>query len=105
MVYTSLAVLALSASSALSPISKLVHLHRHPAMDGRVSVTLLNASRIFQDVKVAGHRYTILPNHQLQVKAPVGTDIVAASSTGGLHEGEVVVSLTVKLQNQSIVLK
>ena len=106
MIYSSLAILALSASSALGSIPNPVHVHHHAAVaDARINITLLNESRSFQDVNIAGHMYTILPGQKLLVKAPIGTVVVAASSTGGLHQGDVVTSLTPDLQNQSIVMK
>ena len=41
MIYTSLAVLALSASTAVSPLSKLVHFHPRSAQpDTRISLTI-----------------------------------------------------------------
>jgi hypothetical protein len=106
MIYTSLAVLALSASAAVSPLSKLVHLHPHSAqMDTRVSVTLHNDAPVFQDVKIDGHSYTVWAHQGLIVKAPAGTVVYADSSTGAHHRGDVLVTLTAQVNQQSIDLK
>jgi len=106
MIYTSLAVLALSASAAVSPLSKLVHLHPHSAQpDTRVSVTLHNDAPMFQDVKVDGHTYTVWSKQGLTIKAPAGTVVYADSSTGSHRRGEVLVTLTAQVDHQSIDLK
>ena len=106
MIYTSLAVLALSASAAVSPLSKLVHLHpRNTQPDTRVIVTLHNDSSIFQDIKIDGHTYTIRSHQGLVIKAPAGTKVFAESSTGGLHRGDLVVELDAQLDQKRITLK
>ena len=43
MIYSSLAVLALSASAVVNPLTNLIHLHPKPAQqDNRVSILLYN---------------------------------------------------------------
>jgi len=103
--YTSLAVFALSASAAVSPLSKLVHLHPHAQADTRISITLVNKAPMFQDVKVDGHIYTVLSNRALNIKAPAGTVIYADSSTGTHHRGEVIAELDPTLNKKAIELK
>ncbi len=106
MIYTSLAVLALSASTAVSPLPKLVHLHPHSVQpDYRISLALHNDAPIFQDIKIAGHSYTIGPHQGLKIKAPAGTIIYADSSTGAHHRGEVLVELSSQTENQVIDLQ
>jgi hypothetical protein len=106
MIYTSLAVLALSASTAVSPLSKLVHLHPHGAQpDTRVSLTIRNEAPVFQDVNIDGRSYTIGSKQGITIKAPAGTVVYAASSTGLLHRGEVVAQLSAQLNQKDIVLK
>jgi hypothetical protein len=106
MIYTSLAVLAMSASAALSPLSKLVHLHaRSVQPDKRISLILHNDLLTFQDIAINGRNYTIYSHHQLLVKAPVGTIIFAASSTGQHKRGEQIVEITAQQNDQLIDLK
>lgn len=106
MIYTSLAVLMLSASAAVSPLSKLVHMHPHMAhADSRVSFTIRNQAPIFQDVKVAGRSYTLQPHAGLTIKAPVGTVVYSDSSTGVHKRGEVVADVTPQLSNQIMELR
>jgi hypothetical protein len=101
MMLTSIAALALSASASVSPVSHLMH--KHPALiDTRVSVTLHNHASMFQDVQVAGRIYTIPAKQGIVVKAPVGTTIYAASSTGELHRGQVVMQLDAT-ENQKVI--
>ena len=103
MIYTSLAVLALSASAAASPLSHFVHMHPHAAAgDARVTLTLRNTASIFQDVKVAGHSYTVQPNRSLTIKAPAGTVVYADSSTGAHHRGEVIAQLDAEANQKSV---
>jgi hypothetical protein len=106
MIYTSLAVLALSASTAVSPLPKLVHFHPHAAQpDTRISLTLHNASPIFQDIKVAGRSYTILAHQGLNIKAPAGTVIYADSATSTHRRGDVLLEVSSQVQNEKIDLK
>jgi len=106
MIYTSLAVLALSASAAVSPLSKMVHMHPHSAQpDTRISLTIANKAVIFQDIKVDGHSYTVLPHNSMRVKAPAGTVIYADSSNGHIRRGDVIAELAPQSNDQTIVLK
>jgi hypothetical protein len=106
MIYTSLAVAVLSASTAVSPLSKLVHFHPHSTQpDTRISVTLHNNAPIFQDVKIDGRSYTILAHQGLTVKAPAGTMIYADSATTGHHRGDVLVEISSTVKDQTITLK
>lgn len=106
MIYTSLAVLALSASAVLSPLSNLIHLHvRSVRLDKRISLILHNTSPSFQDVAINGYSYTIPSHHELLVKAPVGTRIFAASSTGLHHRGELIAEVGTRQEAQAIELK
>jgi hypothetical protein len=106
MIYTSLAVLALSASAAVSPLSKMVHMHPHSAQpDTRISLTIANKAIRFQDIKVDGRSYTVQAHQSLLVKAPAGTIIYADSSYGPLHRGDVIAQLMPQSDQQTIVLK
>ena len=103
MIYTSLAVLAMSASSALSPLSSLVHLHpRTRAADDRVSVTLINTNPSFRDLQVDGHTYTVEPLHTLTIKAPAGTLVYAASKSARHRRGDTLLQLTPTLDRQTL---
>lgn len=106
MIYTSLAVLAMSASAVIFPLSNRMHLHpQNEKKDTRVSLTLRNSTPFFQDVQIAGKSYTIFGNHTLLVKAPVGTRIIAASSTYGHHRGDVLAEVSPEKNNTLLELK
>jgi hypothetical protein len=106
MIYTSLAILALSASTVVSPLSKMVHFHPHSTQpDTRISLVIRNDASVFQDIKVGGRSYTILGHRGLNIKAPAGTIIYADSSTGVHHRGEVLVEVSTQVQNQEIELR
>jgi hypothetical protein len=106
MIYTSLAVLALSASTAVSPLSKVVHFHPHSAQpDTRITVTLHNNAPMFQDVKVDGHSYTIGAHQGIHIKAPAGTVVYADSTTGKHHRGDVLLEVSSQVENTTLDLK
>jgi hypothetical protein len=106
MIYTSLAVLALSASTVISSLPKLVHFHPHAAQpDTRIIVTLHNDATIFQDVKIDGRSYTIKAHQGLTIKAPAGTVIYSDINTGSHRRGQEIAQLGPELNQQLIDLK
>ena len=106
MIYTSLAVLALSASAAVSPLANLVHLHPHAAQrDDRVSLTLLNSSMMFRDVVVDSHTYTMQAGTTLDIKAPLGTVVYAGSRTPQFKRGEIVLTVTSDADHKIVTLR
>ena len=105
MIYSSLAVLAMSASALVNPFTNLVHLHPRPAQtDNRVNVTLMNSGFTFRDVKVGDRTYTVLSSHTLSIKAPVGTVVYAASASGGHHRGDILLKVTPELNAHTVAL-
>ena len=104
MVYTSLAVLAMSASAAMSPLSSLVHLHPRTQVDNRISVTLYNNAHGFRDVKVDGHSYTVEPRHSITIKAPQGTVVYADSRTPQHQRGDTLLELKPELDKHTVQL-
>ena len=103
MIYTSLAVLALSASAVVNPFTNLVHMHPRPAQaDNRISVVLYNNGNSFQDVKVDGHLYTVNAHHTVGIKAPAGTVVYAASRTFSHQRGDAILEVSPKVENQKI---
>ena len=106
MIYTSLAVVAMSVSAAINPLSSLVHLHpRSPKSDHRIVVTLYNPSVTFRDLKIDGSIYTIHEHEQITIKAPVGTMIYTASRTPIHQRGDVMLELTPQLDHQRILVE
>jgi hypothetical protein len=103
MIYTSLAVLAMSASAVINPFSNLVHMHPRPAQpDTRIRVTLYNNTLGFRDVKIDGHTYTVLEHHSLDIKAPVGTVVYAASRTSTHRRGDAILEVKPELDHQRV---
>ena len=106
MIYSSLAVIAMSASALINPFTNLVHLHPRPAQtDNRINVTLINSGLGFQDVKVGDRVYTVLASHTLGIKAPAGTVVYAASASSGHHRGDPLLTVTPELKNQTVAIK
>jgi len=103
MIYTSLAVLAMSASAAVPPFSHLVHMHPHTKpVDNRINVTLYNQSPSFCELTVDGKTYTVMSHERLYIKAPAGTVVYAATSLPFTKRGAEVLELTDKVDNQKI---
>jgi hypothetical protein len=106
MIYTSLAVLALSASTVVSPWPKLGHFHPHSVQpDTRISVTLHNDSINFQDIEVDGRSYTILAHQGLNIKAPAGTVIYADSLSANHRRGDVLLEISSQVKDRTFDLK
>ena len=104
MIYTSLAVLALSATAAISPLSNILHLHPHAQTDTRIHLTLRNTSFMYRDVKIDEHSYTIRKNGTVTIKAPAGTRVYADSRTPFFHAGDVILELTPQVNHQTIAI-
>ena len=105
MIYSSLAVLAMSASALVNPFTNLVHLHPRPAQtDNRVSVVLSNQSNSFRDVKIANKTYTVDAHRTLSLKAPTGTVVYAASRSLTHRRGDAIVELKSELNDKTVKL-
>jgi hypothetical protein len=106
MIYSSLAVLALSASAVVNPFTNRVHMHPSTNhSDNRVSLVLYNNTSGFCDVSVDGHIYTVLQHHSLSIKAPAGTVVYAASPTLNHRRGEALLEVNPELNLQTVNIK
>ncbi len=105
MIYSSLAILAVAASAAIPPFGNLVHMHPHARPDDRVSVLVVNHGKVFQDVSVAGHVYTITADSNIRIKAPAGTLVYRATPRPYHAKGEVLIAMTPAVNDQTIELK
>jgi hypothetical protein len=103
MIYSSLAVLALSASAIITPASNTMNAHpKSAAPDTRINIVLHNTAVGFRDVRIGGQLYTVQPHKSLSVKAPVGTPIIAVSRTRTPHPGGEIVEITPQLANHTV---
>jgi hypothetical protein len=102
----SLTLLALSACTVASAFAAGTNHDLRPThkKDGRVYVTLVNKSTLFRDVTIDGHKYTVMPDDLLTVKAPVGTVVYAASRYGKTHSGDPLVELVPSMDHSRISL-
>ena len=103
MIYTSLALVVLSASAAVSPLSRMVHLH--PQADSRVSITLHNSGTMFQDLLINGHDYEVKSHEGLTIKAPAGTVVYSNSATNGHRRGDVLLEMSSNVNNSRVDFK
>jgi hypothetical protein len=104
MLYSALAVVALSAASAISPFSRVFHAHPNLKAN-RINITIRNQAHVFQDVAVNGRDYTIMPHQWLHVSGPAGTTVVADSNHGDTHRGDTLVVLQPQVNNSAIDLR
>ena len=82
---------AASAHAASWPLGHMLPLHpgANAQRDSRVTVQIYNKGGLVQQVRVAGHVYTLMPYNRLTLKAPEGTEAVALSKGFKHHKGDV----------------
>ena len=88
MIYSSLAVLALSASAMVNPLTNLVHLHPWHAQpviqpDTRISLKVYNRGTDLREVTIGGQLYAVRPHKTLSIKTQEGTLAYADSRRAG----------------------
>ena len=107
MILSSLAALVLAFPTATAPINvaPAVAVTPHHQADSRISITLANDSNSFRDVRIAGHRYEILAHQALDVKAPAGTAIYAASRTPKFQRGDLMLALEPEMNKHTITVR
>jgi hypothetical protein len=88
------------------PLGKIFHFHPNTAQtqDARISLQLIYKGNLFQDVKVDGKTYTILPKQTIRIKAPAGTPVYAASTGFGHKKGELLFEVTPQMKDAVISL-
>ena len=95
-----LAVMVLAGAMAPAanafPMGKLFHLHPHAARtpDARITVHVYNKGWIFQDLKVAGKTYTVLPHQGVEITAPAGTEVYTESTSFEHRKGDLLFAVT-----------
>jgi hypothetical protein len=100
--------LSLFATTAHAwPLGRLLHLHpaEKSAKDTRISFALYNKSGIIQDVDVAGHKYTLMPNSGVTITAPAGVEVVAQTVGLGHNKGDVLFAVQPSLQSDTVVIR
>ena len=92
------------AGANASGISKLLHLHPNVSENdqGRIVVSLYNRGALFQDVKVDGKIYTVLPHQALEIKAPNGTPVYANSTGAGYNKGDLLFSINPSMKGATV---
>jgi len=92
------------AGANASGISKLLHMHPKAAQTGeaRIVVTVYNRGALFQDVKVDGKVYTVLPHQALEIKAPNGTPVYANSTGAGYNKGDLLFSINPSMKGATV---
>jgi len=92
------------ATAHAAPFGWFAHLHPGGSRgaDSRVSFIAYNKAPIFQDVKIDGHFYTVLPHQSLMIKAPAGTAIYAESAGAGHKRGDLLIAVTPQMQNKTV---
>jgi hypothetical protein len=104
MLYSSVAIVALSVTSTFAPFSHIFHMHPSVRTQN-ITVALRNHQAVFQEVTINGHDYTMWAGQGLRISAPAGTAVYAASSHGSIHRGDKIVDIEPALDNTQIVLK
>lgn len=104
MIYTTLAIAALAASSALPNLGNVFHLHLASTRkaDERIRVVLVNKGLLFCDITVDGHTYTVPSQHNISIMAPAGTPVYAGSVMPGHRRGNLLLTVAPQLKDQVI---
>ena len=95
------------ATGNAQPLSHLLHLHPGDLSqaDNRVSLRLYNDGSLFKELSVDGKNYTLMTHQTLDIKAPAGTAVYAASNMALHHRGDIVLTVEPTMQNARIVLQ
>ena len=98
-------VLAANVFAPATTVSPAAAAAMHKQPDSRVTIKLVNNSNSFRDVQIAGHTYDIPAHQLLDVKAPAGTAIYAASRTPAFKRGDLMVSLTPEMNSTTVAVR
>ena len=97
-----LAVNVLAPATTVSPIAPAA---LRKQVDTRVTIKLANVANGFRDVTIAGHEYEIPAHQLLDVKAPAGTAVYAASRTPEFKRGDLMVALTPEIDKTTVTVR
>lgn len=97
---------AVSAHAASWPLGHMLPLHpgANTQADPRITVQIYNKGGLVQQVRVAGHVYTLMPYNRLTIKAPEGTQAVALSKGFKHRRGDVLFAFTSDRNNDTVTL-
>jgi hypothetical protein len=86
------------------PLGRLFHLHpgASQSADSRVSLRIYNKGESFQDVRIDGQVYTVMTHQSLEIKAPVGTTVYAASTGFGHRKGDLLLAVAPEMTGKAI---
>jgi hypothetical protein len=99
------AVIVAPTVARAASFAGIFHLHPQPAApDNRITFSLYNEAVTDRDVTVAGKTYTVERHHMLEIKAPVGTRVYAASQEVSHARGSVLVEVTPAIDHQRIIV-
>jgi len=86
------------------PLGRLFHLHptANTAADARITFQLVNKGGLVQQVKVAGHVYTLMPHGALAITAPEGTEVFAISPGFGHRKGDLLFAVTPAMKGDAV---
>jgi hypothetical protein len=95
---------AVSAHAASWPMGHMLPLHpgANAQSDPRITVQIYNKGGLVQQVRVAGHVYTLMPYNRLTLKAPAGTQAVALSKGFKHRKGDVLFAFTPNRNNGTV---
>jgi hypothetical protein len=75
-----------------------------PQPDTRITVEVYNNEARVQQVRVAGHIYTLMPWGHLTLKAPAGTQVFAVSRSVKHHRGDLLFAFAPALNQSTVTL-
>jgi hypothetical protein len=102
---SSLAVLIMAGAIASAANAlPMFHLHSHvqQTQDTRIVVHVYNKGFMFRDLKVAGKTYTVLPHEEIEIKAPVGTEVYTESTSFDHRKGDLLFAVKPEMKDKTI---
>jgi hypothetical protein len=97
---------ATPAPAAAWPLGHMLPIYTGAAAqkDTRVTVQIYNKGGLVQQVRVAGHVYTLMPHNRLTLKAPEGTEVYALSKGFKHRKGDMLFAFTPDRNNDTVLL-
>ncbi|HEX9201123.1 MAG TPA: hypothetical protein VF865_16305 [Acidobacteriaceae bacterium] len=88
------------------PLGKLLHLHPSATRteDSRITVRLLNRTDTMQEIRIGEVDRVVGPHEGLIIKAPEGTQVVAAASNYKHRRGDVLFAVSPEMNGQLLTL-
>ncbi|CAN5483256.1 hypothetical protein BH10ACI4_BH10ACI4_30820 [soil metagenome] len=98
-----LATFAVSSVAEAAPLPKVFHLHPNTS-DSRVHFVVFNRAVRAYDVRIGDHVYSVKPHYVLNITAPTGTGVYAATDMATYKNGELLQEIKATDKSKILIL-